>query len=67
MLILGSVFLLIAGLLMFCFPEVIYSITESWKNNASSEPSGMYKLHIRVGGVVCSLVGIAGLISCFVL
>ncbi len=67
MLILGSVFLLIAGLLMLCFPEVIYSITESWKSNASSEPSDLYKLEIRVGGIVFSLVGIAGLISYFVL
>lgn len=62
MLILGSIFLLIVGVRMFCFPDVVYSITESWKSNASNEPSGLYKLHIRIGGVACSLVGIAGLI-----
>lgn len=67
MLILGSIFLLVAGLLMLFFPAVMYSITESWKSNASSEPSGLYKIHIRIGGVACSLVGIAGLIACFVL
>ena len=67
MLILGSLFLLVAGLLMLCFPTVIYSITESWKTNASSEPSGMYKIHIRVGGVACLLVGVAGIIAYFVL
>ncbi len=67
MLILGSLFLLIVGVLMLCFPDVVYSITESWKSYASSEPSGLYKLHIRIGGVVCSLIGIAGLIANYVL
>ena len=67
MLILGSIFLLIVGVLMLCFPDLVYSITESWKSNASSEPSGLYKLHILIGGIACSLVGIAGLIANFVL
>ena len=67
MIFLGSIFLLIAGVLMLCFPDVVYSITESWKSNASGEPSGLYKLHIRIGGIACSLVGIAGMIANFVL
>ena len=67
MIIIGSIFLLIVGVMMLCFPEVVYSITESWKSDASSEPSGLYKIHIRVGGIACSLVGIAGLIANFVL
>lgn len=66
MLILDSVFLFIAGLLMFYFPAVMYSITECWKNNSSGEPSEMYKLHIHIGGFVCLLVGIVGLLSYFV-
>lgn len=67
MIILGSIFLLIVGVLMLCFHDAVYSITESWKSNASSEPSGMYRLHIRIGGIACSLVGIAGIIANFVL
>lgn len=67
MLILGSIFLLIVDVLMLCFPDMVYNITVSWKSNASSEPSGMYKLHIRIGGIACTLVGIAGLITNFVL
>lgn len=67
MVILGSIFLLIVGVLMLFFPDVVYSITESWKSNASSEPSGLYKIHIRIGGIVCSLVGIAGIITNFIL
>ncbi len=67
MIILGSIFLLIVGVLMLCFPDVVYSITESWKSNASNEPSELYKVHTRIGGIACSLVGIAGLIANFVL
>ena len=67
MIILGSIFLLIVGVLMLCFPDVVYCITESWKSNASSEPSGLYKIHIRIGGIACSLVGIAGIIANFIL
>ena len=67
MLSLGSIFLLIVGVLMLCFPDMVYNITESWKSNSSSEPSGLYKLHICIGGIACTLVGIAGLISNFVL
>ncbi|MGM9619792.1 MAG: DUF6199 family natural product biosynthesis protein [Oscillospiraceae bacterium] len=67
MVLLGSIFLLIVGVLMLCFPDVVYSITESWKSNASSEPSELYKIHIRIGGIACSLVGIAGIIANFIL
>ena len=67
MVILGSIFFLIVGVLMLCFPDVVYSITESWKSNASSEPSGLYKIHIRIGGIAYSLVGIAGIIANFIL
>ena len=67
MVILGSIFLLIVGVLMLFFPDVVYSITESWKSNASSEPSGLYKIHIRIGGIACSFVGIAGIITNFIL
>lgn len=67
MIIIGSIFLLIVGVMMLCFTEVVYSITESWKSDASSEPSGLYKIHIRIGGIACSLVGIAGIIANFVL
>ena len=37
MLILGGLFLLIVGLLMLIFPDLVYAITESWKNNSFSK------------------------------
>ncbi|MGN0785015.1 MAG: DUF6199 family natural product biosynthesis protein, partial [Candidatus Aphodomorpha sp.] len=32
MMILGSIFLLVVGVLMLCFPDVVYRMTESWKS-----------------------------------
>ena len=63
MYILGSVVLLIAGVLMLCFPNGVYEITESWKTNAPAGPSKLYRIHIRVGGAACLLVGVLGLIA----
>ena len=67
MFLLGGIIFLIIGVLMLCFPDGVYSITESWKSNINSEPSGMYKLSIRIGGVIYLLLGATGLIINFVL
>lgn len=61
MYILGSIILLIAGVVMLAFPEFVYEITESWKSY-SAEPSELYIIHVRVGGVCFVVVGLLGLI-----
>ena len=67
MIIVGSIFVLIAGVLMLCFPNTVYDMTESWKSYASSEPSDLYLIHTRIGGIACSIVGIAGIIAGMIL
>ena len=67
MLIVGGIFLLVIGIVMFCCPKVIYELTESWKNNSFAEPSNLYNINIRIGGGVCSIVGIAGIVTFFLL
>ena len=61
MYILGSILLLIAGAVMLAFPEFVYEVTESWKSY-STEPSELYVIHVRVGGVCFVAVGLLGLI-----
>ena len=51
MIIVGSIFVLIAGVVMLCFPNTVYDITEGWKSYASSEPSDLYLIHTRIGGI----------------
>ena len=66
MYILGSIILLMVGVLMVSTPDTVYDLTESWKSNASDGPSKLYRIHIRVGGAACLLVGILGLIASIV-
>lgn len=62
MLLLGGILFLIIGILMIVAPNVVYEITESWKNNSDSSPSDFYKLNTRIGGVVFLIVGFLGVI-----
>jgi hypothetical protein len=53
----------IFGLLMLIRPTLIWTITESWKSNDATEPSNMYILSSRLGGVICTLIGIGWIIA----
>ena len=66
MFIFCGILFLIIGFVMLRFPEFIYEITESWKSYSSGEPSDLYKLSTRVGGVAYILVGIACFVVSFI-
>lgn len=66
-LLLSGLVLLGIGITMLAAPNVIYQITESWKNDSSAGPSDFYKLNVRIGGVVFLLVGAAGIAAFFLL
>ena len=61
MYILLGIVLIFWGLVMLCFPDLVYELTESWKSSRSEEPSDFYRLSTRFGGVMFILVGIGGL------
>ena len=67
MFILGGILLLIIGVLMFCFPDAVYSITELWKSDYSGEPSDAYKVHIRIKSVVFLFLGIFFIVAHFLI
>ncbi|WP_028550520.1 DUF6199 family natural product biosynthesis protein [Paenibacillus sp. UNC451MF] len=58
-----SVILILLGVLMISKPSIIWHIAESWKSNDATEPSGMYIVSTRFGGIMLSLAGIAGIIA----
>lgn len=62
MVIVGAIILLIVGVVMICFPDIVYEITESWKSNASDGPSDYFKLYTRIEGAFVCLVSIAAII-----
>jgi hypothetical protein len=63
MLLLGAL-LVIVGLVMLVRPALIWSIGEQWKSSDATEPSALYILSTRFGGVMCLLVGI-GVIAAY--
>ena len=65
MYILLSILLILGGLLMLLFPDLVYDLSESWKSNRSAEPSDFYRFSTRFGGVMFILVGIGGMIVPF--
>lgn len=51
------------GLLMIIKPSIVWALTESWKTDDGSEPSDLYNLSIRIGGVFCFIAGSGGVIA----
>ncbi len=66
MLLFGSIIILIVGLIMVISPTAFYNLTESWKNNSDSEPSDLYKISVRIGGIFSLIVSILGIIVFFI-
>lgn len=62
MIILGII-LTVVGILMLVRPTLVWSITESWKSSDATEPSNLYKLSIRFGGIMCTLAGVSLVIA----
>lgn len=61
--LIGGIVLVLIGLCFLLCPSMIYELTESWKSNVSAEPSDLYRLHIRIGGIICTLVGAVGIVT----
>ncbi|MBE7016604.1 MAG: hypothetical protein E7420_00400 [Ruminococcaceae bacterium] len=51
------------GLLMLCFPEAVYTLTESWKSCSGGESSKLYRISARIGGACFLVVGIMAIVA----
>ncbi len=61
------IFLSLVGLLLFVFPKRVWEFTEMWKSSYATEPSDLYIITTRVGGAICTLIGLAGIITLILL
>lgn len=61
--ILLTIILAIVGLVMVIRPDIIWFITERWKSYDATEPSDLYRVSTRFGGILCFLAGIGGVIA----
>ncbi|MBR1743600.1 MAG: hypothetical protein IJ733_17375 [Lachnospiraceae bacterium] len=63
--IIAGIILLIIGILMIFDPGFYYEVTEGWKSSSMGEPSTFFVVSTRIGGVIFSVVGLAGIIGFF--
>ncbi len=57
--IFAAFFLTAFGLLMVFKPQWIWTISESWKSTGADGPSTFYVRSLRLGGILCTMAGIA--------
>ncbi len=68
MYLLLGIIIIVIGLVMLINPDLIYDITEGWKNSSVNVyPSDMYRVSTRIGGGFIVIVGIAAVVMQFVL
>jgi hypothetical protein len=60
--ILMIIFLILVGLMMIFKTSLTWEITERWTSRDGSEPSDLYIWNTRFGGLMCTFVGLAGLL-----
>jgi hypothetical protein len=60
MTVLIAIFLIIVGILATFRPDIVWTINESWKSNDATEPSDIYILTTRIGGILLLIVGVVG-------
>lgn len=53
-----AIMLIIAGIILAAAPNLVYDITQSWKNRNDSEPSDFYRIITRVQGIILAVIGI---------
>lgn len=58
-----AVLLMAFGFIMFFKTDWFWRLTESWKSEKVSGPSELYDINIKFGGVMCFLVGLAGVVT----
>jgi hypothetical protein len=59
--------LIIIGLLMAIRPSTVWAVVERWKSDDATEPSGLYVVSARIGGVLFILAGIGGILAYWIL
>ena len=67
MYLLMGIFMLVGGAVAVFFPDMIFELKESWKSYSAADPSDLYLLFTRIGGVIFMLSGVAGIVLQFTL
>lgn len=58
-----AIIFIVIGVIFLVRPDWIFLVSESWKHSDETEPSSLYKLSIRIGGTMFTLIGLVLLIA----
>ena len=61
--IVAYIIVAIIGVVMLCFPEVLYTLTIGWKFNSRDGSPRYYRIIARICGVVMILAGVFGIVT----
>lgn len=64
--VLGGIAMAAVGLFLFLKPAVLWRITEQWKSNEADEPSRLYRVNTKFGGVILVLLGAVMIVFPFI-
>lgn len=62
-----GILLIALGIFLFVRPDLMWKLTEQWKSYSADEPSDLYLLSTKIGGILLGIVGIAVLVLPFLL
>lgn len=57
--IFSGIFFLVLGLFLFLKPGLVWKLTEQWKSYRADEPSDLFLLSTKFGGILFALLGLA--------
>ncbi len=46
------------GALLFLKPQAVWALTEKWKSYRADEPSDLYRISTKIGGILFALCGL---------
>lgn len=57
--VIAGVLILALGVFLFCRPETFWRLTEQWKSYRADEPSGLYRISTKFGGICFMAAGLS--------
>ncbi len=53
----GGIIFLALGIFFFLKPDLVWKLTEEWKSYRADEPSELYLISTKFGGILFALLG----------
>ncbi|OMF18853.1 hypothetical protein BK133_30320 [Paenibacillus sp. FSL H8-0548] len=58
MFVFGGILFIFIGISMMLNPKFFWELNDQWKSKDGTEPSDLYIFNKRIGGIICTVVGV---------